>query len=407
MPDILQSNRTFTTRRARRQDAWVRIGLSGTTGSGKTVSALRLATGMQRVLDIPIHMIDTEKGRGEYDSDVFNYEYTELEAPFGPADYWAAIEYVASLGPRIIIVDNFSHVHEGQGGLLEMHADGVQRLMKAWKVSKPGKVTGFAWGPPKQAFKRLTQNIIRTNCHFIFLMRASNKLDWNKKDDKGQPLELGILPAIDKMFVYELLLHGILYPGADGVPVWSQGVSSTQDVMLKVPRPFRQMCAEPRQIDEAMGEEIGRWSRGPEPGGAPAQPQVPTINAKVKWDGQKLYGGKPITDVPAGERGFYAAALTAVLDKSNGKAKTRVQRWLDDIEPYLPVAPAGGGFAEPAQKEAIDPVTYVARSCGISAELAAEALDRYGQDLLVKIREGFELEANTLQLVPPTGYGDS
>ena len=85
---------TFTFRPAVRQATSVLVGLAGPSSSGKTYSALRLATGMGG----PIFMIDTESGRGLHYADQFDYQHATLEAPFRPAAYLEAIQASAAAG---------------------------------------------------------------------------------------------------------------------------------------------------------------------------------------------------------------------------------------------------------------------------------------------------------------------
>ena len=72
------------------------LGLGGPTGSGKTFSALRLATGMQRVTPGDIALIDTEARRATAYAKHFKFMHLDFAPPFGPLDYLDAIEHAVS-----------------------------------------------------------------------------------------------------------------------------------------------------------------------------------------------------------------------------------------------------------------------------------------------------------------------
>lgn len=92
-------------RRAARQKAWLKVAVTGVTGSGKTYSALMLAQGMAKR---PL-MIDTENGSGELYSHLMEYDYIRLAPPFTPAKFVEAIEAAVRNGNDFIIIDSLSH----------------------------------------------------------------------------------------------------------------------------------------------------------------------------------------------------------------------------------------------------------------------------------------------------------
>lgn len=66
--------------RAERKKAFLKIAITGVSGSGKTYSALQLAQG----LGGKIAMIDTENGSGELYSSLCDYDVAPMSAPFSP-----------------------------------------------------------------------------------------------------------------------------------------------------------------------------------------------------------------------------------------------------------------------------------------------------------------------------------
>src|SRR5262245_58925915 len=104
------------------------VGLVGPSGTGKTCSALRLATGIQAVAGGDIFMLDSEARRGLHYADQFKFRHVPFAPPFGPLDYLAGLEYCVSRGAGTVIVDSTSHEHEGPGGVLEMHEAELDRI---------------------------------------------------------------------------------------------------------------------------------------------------------------------------------------------------------------------------------------------------------------------------------------
>src|SRR5678815_3652835 len=136
--------RTFEDVEAKRGEVPLLAGLVGPSGTGKTFSALRLATGIQRVSGGEIYVIDTEARRSLHYAEQFKFRHVQFDAPFGPLDYLSAITYCVGKGAGTIIVDSMSHEHEGPGGVLESHEAELTRLAgNDWDKRK--KWTFSAW----------------------------------------------------------------------------------------------------------------------------------------------------------------------------------------------------------------------------------------------------------------------
>ena len=80
---------TFTFRPAARENVGLLIGLSGSSGSGKTYTAMRLAHGIAG--DAPFAVIDTEAGRAKHYADQFRFDHGDLKPPFRPDAYAEAL----------------------------------------------------------------------------------------------------------------------------------------------------------------------------------------------------------------------------------------------------------------------------------------------------------------------------
>lgn len=259
--------RTFEDTEAIRAATQVLIGLVGPSGGGKTFSALRLATGIQRITGGDIHLIDTEARRSLHYADSFKFRHTEFKAPFGPLDYLAAIEHCVSRGAKIIIVDSASHEHEGPGGVLEMHGTELDRLAGN-DYGKRDRFNLLAWQKPKSERRRLINSILQMPVNFIFCFRAKDKTKPGKDNTgKSTMISLGWMPIAGEEFVYEMTVNMLLYPGSNGVPLW-QPEETGEKAMIKLPAQFRQIFEERQPLSEQIGEQLAAWAAG---GSQPSQ----------------------------------------------------------------------------------------------------------------------------------------
>ena len=81
----------FQYTKARRENTHLLIGLAGASGSGKTYSAMQLATGISD--GAPFLMIDTEaRSVVLHYADQFDFEHQVLGPPFTPAKYIDAVQ---------------------------------------------------------------------------------------------------------------------------------------------------------------------------------------------------------------------------------------------------------------------------------------------------------------------------
>lgn len=250
-------SRSFEDSEAVRGGTPLLVGLAGPSGGGKTYSALRLATGMQRVVGGDIFGIDSESKRMLHYADKFKFRHVPFAAPFSPLDYWAAISHCVEKGAKTIIIDSMSHEHEGPGGVLEEHASEVERLMAAWHTTE-GKATMAAWAKPKAKRRRLISNLMQVNCNFILCFRAKEKMKIVTGKD---PVLLGFMPIAGEEFVFEMTCNALLMPNANGVPTWNP-IEVGERQMVKLPQQFKEHFKPGKQFDEDAGEFMARWAAG-------------------------------------------------------------------------------------------------------------------------------------------------
>jgi len=90
--------------KAKMEGIKLRMALCGPTGSGKTYSALNIATN----LGTKIAVIDSENGSAQKYADRFAFDVVVLDS-FEPQKYVQAIRAAATAGYDVLIVDSLSH----------------------------------------------------------------------------------------------------------------------------------------------------------------------------------------------------------------------------------------------------------------------------------------------------------
>lgn len=255
--------RQFTATQAKRARVPLFIGLAGPSSSGKTFSALRLATGIQRTAPGQIFVIDTEAGRALHYADQFAFQHVPFSPPFNPMAYLDAVRFSIQSGASVIIIDSASHIHEGEGGLLDLHEQEMDRMAGPnADYKRREQMKWAAWIRPKQEMKRFIQGLLQLHTNVIFCFRARDKV---KPVRGGDPLELGFSAIAGDDLIYEMTVQALLLPGARGVPSWEPKGGKNEQLQTKLPLQFVEFLKRAGPLSEDMGEAMGRWAAGDTP----------------------------------------------------------------------------------------------------------------------------------------------
>lgn len=200
------------------------IAIAGPQASGKTVSALLLATGITQVTGGKICLIDTENKRALRYAKDFKFNHMPFDPPFSPLRYLEAIEFAEKSGYSegdVIIIDSTSHEHEGPGGVLEMHERFLDEKCGN-DYAKREKLKFTAWIKPKQDRTRAIQmGLQRSRAHIILCFRAKEKTAMVKVGGKTEVVMDGFQPIGGDEYFFEMDITMILPEGAQGRPDWS------------------------------------------------------------------------------------------------------------------------------------------------------------------------------------------
>jgi hypothetical protein len=248
---------TISFRPAKRESVNLLIGVAGASGSGKTYSALRLASGISD--GAPFAVLDTERGRSKHYAAMFKFEVAQMEPPFSPAAYLEAIEAADAAGYPVIVVDSMSHSWAGDGGCMDMQEAEFERLTKG-KEERADAFKLLSWAKPKQEHKRMLYGLLKVKAHVILCFRAEPKVEMKKENGKTvivpkQSLTStdGWIPICEKSLPFELTASALLMPDHPGVPKW-----------IKLQEQHRVMFPPETKLDEGAGRSIAAWARGVE-----------------------------------------------------------------------------------------------------------------------------------------------
>ena len=249
----------FTFRPATRSQIRLLIGVSGGTGSGKTYSAMRLAKGLSG--DKRFAVIDTENGRASMYADYFDFDVLELTEPFSPDRYLEAIVAAEKQGYPVILVDSMSHEWAGDGGILDMQEDALEKMAGSdWQKREACRMA--SWVKPKMAHKAMVSHLLQLRAHVIMAFRAEPKVEMIK-NDRGK-MEVvprksltgldGWIPITEKNLPYELTCSFLVMPDRPGVPL-----------SIKLQEQHKPFFPLDKPITEECGRLIGEWAAGGTP----------------------------------------------------------------------------------------------------------------------------------------------
>ena len=173
--------------KAKREQLWLKVLLSGASGSGKSYSALKIATGIAKECGSGIAYIGTEGSRNKYYADEFDYDLLELEEPFECEKYIEAIDAAVEAGYKVLIIDSMTHEWK-------------------WLNDVHDKMPGNSftnWGKLKPRHHKFMDKVLNSPIHIIATARGKD--DWVLEDKNGKqvPKKVGMGQQQDKDISYE------------------------------------------------------------------------------------------------------------------------------------------------------------------------------------------------------------
>lgn len=174
-------------KKATREQVWLKVLLSGASGSGKSYSALRLASGIAKKCNSDIAYIGTEGSRDKYYSNEFAYDLMQLEDPYTTDKYIEAIEMAVDAGYKVLIIDSLSHEWK-------------------WLNDTHDKMPGNSftnWGKLKPKHRQFMEKILNSPIHIISTARGKDEWTLEDRNGKQVPKKVGMGQQQDKDISYE------------------------------------------------------------------------------------------------------------------------------------------------------------------------------------------------------------
>lgn len=242
-------------KKASRAQSKLRMFLMGVSGSGKTMSALRIAKGLGE----KVAVIDTEQGSASIYSEI-GFDSLSLDT-FHPQHYIDAIHAAERAGYDVIVIDSLSPAWSGKEGVLEQVDNAAKRM-------KSGN-SFMAWKEGSKIQQSLIDAILQSKCHVIATMRSKAEYVVEEVNGKKMPRKIGLAPVQRDQIEYEATIVGEM-DGAEMV-VTKTRWSKLHNAVIKEP-------------GEDLGATLKAWLSDGEPVATVEQSPSPPPNEASAWE---------------------------------------------------------------------------------------------------------------------------
>jgi hypothetical protein len=237
-------------KKATKAAAKLRLGLIGPAGSGKTMTALRIAHG----LGGRVAVVDTERGSASLYSGDRGLEFDVVELDTYEVErFIGAIKDAVEGGYSTLIIDSLSHAWAGKGGILEF-------VDNAGKRNQGGGNFG-AWRDATPRHNALVDAILGAPIHVICTLRSKVEYVVENVGGRNQVRKVGLQPVQRDGLEYEFTVVGDVTQDHDLV------VTKTRALFLK--------DAVIKEAGEELGKKLAAWLSD----GAPAPVESPATPA--------------------------------------------------------------------------------------------------------------------------------
>jgi hypothetical protein len=280
-------------KKATKAAAKLRLGLIGPAGSGKTMTALRIARG----LGGRVAVIDTERGSASLYSGENGLDFDVLELESYEAEkFIQAIGQAEAAGYDVLIIDSLSHAWAGKGGILEF-------VDQAAKRSGGGSFSGWRDATPRH--NQLVDAILGAKLHVICTLRSKVEHVIEQVNGRTQVRKVGLQPVQRDGLEYEFTVV------ADVTQDHELIITKTRAAWLK--------DKIIREAGEDLGQQLAAWlSDGLPSPVAPAPEPARTADATGGTG-----GGQPVEEPLVFKIAAHIAQATSV--RTLGKIADRME----------------------------------------------------------------------------------
>jgi hypothetical protein len=220
--------------KAKRSKSYLKIGVAGVSGSGKTYGALLLARGLLGGSLDECVVIDTENGSANLYDSLGNYSVVDFAPPFHPERYAKIIGLAVDEGFKCIIIDSTSHEWDGEGGCLDLQTKFGGRFQD--------------WAKVTPLHKKFLDAILQSKAHVICCTRKKSEYAVDQSGGKTKVMKMGVKDVQRDGFEYELTVAFEIT--TDHI------ATSTKDRTGLFPN------TQPFTITEETGKQLKEWNEG-------------------------------------------------------------------------------------------------------------------------------------------------
>jgi hypothetical protein len=264
---------SWEIKQAVRQAVPLYLGLYGPTGSGKTKSAILLASGLAPTGKVVV--IDTEYPRASLHADDKDikaalpggFQVVAFDPPYTPKRMIEAIDTCEKAGFEVCIPDSLSDTWNGPGG-----CEDIKEKTKGWAT-------------PKKENKRMMSRIKTSKMDIICCLKAHDKIKIVEGDinpNTGKPkqeyVSLGMQPEMEKNTLYPALVAFSIDQDTH--------VATMKKASVEALVPF---FIEPHLLSKEDGVKLRQWNQTGSP-----QSDFEQLRARAKTEamrGVEIYKG--------------------------------------------------------------------------------------------------------------------
>lgn len=187
-------------RKAKAEQAALKIGMYGPPGSGKTFTALLLAEGLAKLTGKKIAFIDTEHGTDFYCKAVSTRRVHPEEFDFD-AIYTRSITEVESAVKQlneehsVVVIDSITHIWESA------------IASYAGRTTRADTIPMFAWGKIKKPYKIIMSTLLSSPAHVIICGRQGVEYQTNEETEELQAIGLKMKAEGETAYEPHILLR--------------------------------------------------------------------------------------------------------------------------------------------------------------------------------------------------------
>jgi hypothetical protein len=293
------------------------IGFYGASNGGKTVTALICLVGMVGP-KAKLGIVDTENRRAGIAKDIVQKMAQEhygaapeivcvnLDPPFHPLRYVAALQELREKDCAAFLVDSMSHAWQGEGGYLDLKEAELDRMAgQDWKRREQCAMAAAAHVKPA-THSVLVRSILQLKVPTVLCFRSKEKAHLSKEGGKTKiEVDPYGTPIQEAGMIYEMLISGEVSArdGIGGYCSWrGEGRKTTHPAILALLPPEGQQFGfgHGRALADWCGEPGARPAAAvPVPPSAQAPPPVPTSQPALPLSSQPPPAQSPPAPAPA------------------------------------------------------------------------------------------------------------